>query len=633
MHRQLTLYTKLGIAIICSTVTVALFSFYEIRAITYLNTLFTDFSEYDTERIRAVQETRLTEQALRIRLTEYDLDVVNKAPINDAQKLTIARNAAALQTSEESYATLVRLDKQMNVDSQQLTTLAAQTQRVVSLVRASSSENSSLTSNAALTDALDQLEQTLSNTLATERKDISDEGATARSATIHLQRATVAMSVTAIVLTAGLVILFIAWISQPIFRLKAAADRIAGGDLSELTIREAPDIFGQLAASLNRMSVRLRDSYRRLSVKQQQDEAILQNMGEGVMAIDDSGKMVLTNHAAQQYLGQHKASSEKIYLQQFNIYAADDTTHTPLTAQHRPGFIALKTGKACDGVFSYYYSDGRRALLHISATPNIIDGQVIGATMLFRDITKEHEIDRMKTEFISLASHQLRTPLSAIKWYSEMLLAGDAGALQTEQTAYVHNVADATERMIELVNALLDISRIESGRIIINPTPTDLHKLIEGIVCDVQAKAHEKQQKIIISVNGHLPKIPLDGRLISQVYMNLITNAIKYTPSGGEITIFISRTDDTIVSQVSDTGYGIPREEQSRIFERFFRASNTAKRTPDGTGLGLYLTKIIVESSGGTIWFTSEEGKGTSFWFSIPVRGMQAKEGQVTLHE
>lgn len=422
-------------------------------------------------------------------------------------------------------------------------------------------------------------------------------------------------------------------VTKQLRKLKDEADRFANGDLSrKIAVTNSSEV-GQLATTFNQMSDRLRASYQRIALEKQRDEILLESMGEGMIALDEKGKIVLINSNAANML----ELNDKTVIGRFvhDVFALYDDKGKLLASQKRPEMLALHHKMAYSEVVSFHLPEGqgKPLMLHANASPVVIDGRIAGAIVILRDVTREREIDRMKTEFISLASHQLRTPLSAIKWFTEMLIAGDAGKLKPEQQEFAQNIYDSSERMIQLVSSLLNISRIESGRIIIDPRPTDLSELINGIVNDLKAKTEEKKQTLIISVHKELPKIKLDPRLIGQVYLNLLTNAIKYTPEGGEITVFVSRKDGQIVSQVTDNGYGIPKSEQGKVFQKFFRAENAVKVETDGTGLGLYLIKAVIESSGGKIWFESAEGKGTTFWFSLPVSGMKAKAGEVTLDD
>lgn len=248
-----------------------------------------------------------------------------------------------------------------------------------------------------------------------------------------------------------------------------------------------------------------------------------------------------------------------------------------------------------------------------------------------RDITLERAIDRMKTEFISLASHQLRTPLSSMKWSLEILLGGDLGKLNKKQRDATSSLDQSNERMIDLVNGLLNISRLESGRIIIEPVSTNLVKLVNDVSQELIEKFKQKKQKLTIAGNNNLPLVMLDPKLIRQVIINLLSNANKYTKKKGRVDVKISNKDQDMVVQVSDNGYGIPEEEKSRIFERFFRASNIQKVDANGTGLGLYLAKAIVLASGGKIWFESTVGIGSTFWFTVPISGIKPVKGDVRL--
>lgn len=359
-------------------------------------------------------------------------------------------------------------------------------------------------------------------------------------------------------------------------------------------------------------------------------QAILHSLADGMVITDLQGNILIINTVARQLL-ELRTTSHPVGQSIFTVGKYFQENGSELLKEEHPIFISLMSGQKWTTDIIVYTLDSKKKIINITSTVITTNNKRVGAIAIMRDITKEKEIDRMKTEFISLASHQLRTPLTAIKWFTNMLLKGDAGPLNTEQNEFTKNISDSTERMIELVNSLLNISRIESGRILIDPKPTDLKELVESIVKELQIKTNEKKQVLIVSVHDELPKINIDPSLIRQVYLNLLTNAIKYSPENSEISVFISHRGSEIISQVSDSGVGIPKDQQDKVFQKFFRAENVAKIETDGSGLGLYLIKAIIESSHGKIWFNSEESKGTTFWFSLPLSGMQPKKGEVTL--
>jgi PAS domain S-box-containing protein len=360
------------------------------------------------------------------------------------------------------------------------------------------------------------------------------------------------------------------------------------------------------------------------------NEAMLENIGDGIIGINDGGEITYVNKQTENMLG--VSEDDLVGKMLIHVVSLVDEKGNQVATENRPIRTALLAKKkVVSRDWFYVRNDGSKFAVAITATPVVLHGKVIGGVNVFRDVSREYEIDKMKTEFISLASHQLRTPLALMKWFSEMLLDNDAGPLNDDQRELINNIYQSNERMIQLVNSLLNISRIESGRIIIDPKPTDLKKLVEEVISELKPKIEEKKHHLAVSVHGHLPEINIDPKLVRHVYMNLISNAIKYTPHGGEITVIISKSGNEVISQVSDNGYGIPKHQYDKVFTKFFRGENVIKIVTEGTGLGLYLTKAIVESSGGKIWFESEEGKGTTFWFILPVSGSQYKEGEVSL--
>jgi len=374
----------------------------------------------------------------------------------------------------------------------------------------------------------------------------------------------------------------------------------------------------------------LLEANRRLQEERAQISTTLESIGDAVLSMNQNGYIVYVNPRVEEITGFTKKDLiGKFFNHAFHMV---DERGMEVPIKHRPIRNAFYHKKrVTSNRYFYLKKNGSKFPVSVTATPVLLYDQIIGAVNVFRDITREYEIDKMKTEFISLASHQLRTPLSAMKWFSEILLEGDAGQLTQEQKEMVENIYKSNERMIELVNTLLNISRIESGRIIIDPKPTDIRKLVDEVILELQPRLKGKRQNLAISVHHELPLVNIDPKLIRHVYMNLLTNAIKYSPDGGEITIIISKSGNEIISQITDTGYGIPEDQQERVFQKFFRARNVVKKETDGTGLGLYLTYAIVQSSGGKIWYQSKENAGTTFWFVLPITGSIAREGEVSI--
>ncbi len=249
------------------------------------------------------------------------------------------------------------------------------------------------------------------------------------------------------------------------------------------------------------------------------------------------------------------------------------------------------------------------------------------------DITKLKEVDRAKTEFVSLASHQLKTPLSIINWYAESLLGGDLGKIPENQKKYLDEIYKSNKRMIELVNALLNVSRIDIGTFAVNPKMISVKVVAESEINELKPKLEEKHLILEKKYAEDVPEIFADPKLLRIIFQNLLSNSIKYTPpKGGKISFTIERSGAKILITVSDNGYGIPKHQQKEIFNKFFRADNAREIDPDGTGLGLYVVKAIVKEANGKIWLKSEENKGATFFVSIPIKGMKKREGNKDLN-
>lgn len=236
------------------------------------------------------------------------------------------------------------------------------------------------------------------------------------------------------------------------------------------------------------------------------------------------------------------------------------------------------------------------------------------------------ELDQTKDEFISMASHQLRTPLTTIKGYLSMVLEGDVGPVTIDEKQMIQQAFDSAERMVFLIADLLNVSRLQSGKFVIENKPTDLAKMVESEVSLLKDTAEHHKLKLTLKKPDKYPLLNLDDTKIRQVIMNFLDNAIYYTPAGGSIEVELGLTDSAVTYTVTDTGLGVPKAEQHHLFSKFYRAGNARKMRPDGTGLGLFMAKKVIVAQGGSIIFKSEEGKGSTFGFTFPRHKVELKD-------
>jgi two-component system sensor histidine kinase VicK len=457
----------------------------------------------------------------------------------------------------------------------------------------------------------------------------------------QLQRriAVILSSVGAVMLAALILALWLTtrWSTRRLNQMTEALGSIVKGDEDVHLPEEmfsSEDEVGMLGRSFNHMIDRVREAQKNLENARKKSEAILLGIGDGVLAIDTSGDVIMFNKAAEKISGYSAktviGAPYKQYIQ--FVKGENNSVEDGFIQQALSGSIAVMP----EGV-SLIRKDGTLVSVADSSAPiKDAEGNVVGAVVVFRDVTHEREVDRLKSEFVSVASHQLRTPLTAIRWNLEDIQSEEMGALNAEQKDSVAQVVISTGRMIRLVNDLLDVSRLESGRLSIRPAPTDIGAMLTDVVEEHGVLAREKK----CAVRLHLPEqalapISVDPMLIRQVIVNIVSNAIKYSCSGERepvVDVTFSKDGDLYYRvEIRDNGMGIGKKDEERIFQRFFRADNAVKRQTEGSGLGLYIAKLIIEESGGIISFSSTEGEGSKFWFLLPVAGSKERLGGKTL--
>ena len=239
---------------------------------------------------------------------------------------------------------------------------------------------------------------------------------------------------------------------------------------------------------------------------------------------------------------------------------------------------------------------------------------------LIKENQKITELDREKSEFVSTVAHQLRTPLSAIKWTLDILLKGEAGELSSEQKAFVMKAYESNERVINLIRDLLGADHIEREMMDFSFLEINMADLVDNVLADFEWQIEQKKIRVKIEKQQNMPRATVDAQKMRAVFQNLIENAVKYSNIGGTLRIELHADNDNLHITIEDNGIGIPAEQQKDIFKRFFRAKNALKLDPNGSGLGLFIVNEIIKRHGGKIAFESNEGKGTKFIASLPLR-------------
>jgi PAS domain S-box-containing protein len=363
----------------------------------------------------------------------------------------------------------------------------------------------------------------------------------------------------------------------------------------------------QAAIALQNASLYAESQTQRIQLTQ-----ILESTSDGVLFVGPDGHVQAANHHAADLLG----------------CSGTSMVGSDLGSVLRRECSAASTDKllmACAGGLGVTPAEGASGDLDAPSLGRILHwearatrdaaGRPTGLTITLHDVTQEREIAQMKSDFVSFATHQLRTPLSGIKWMLE--LAMQETDVPEAATSYMKDALGASQRLIQLVNDLLDISRLESGRMKASPQLVDLVELTRTVLDDLKRQMDEKGHRLSMETSGIL-EVFADPQLLRQVVLNLASNAIKYSPSGGDISVSLTRERGVVRWQIQDTGIGIPKESQRHLFEKFYRADNVASLETDGTGLGLYLVRLIVEQIGGHVGCESEEGHGATFYFTVP---------------
>lgn len=388
-------------------------------------------------------------------------------------------------------------------------------------------------------------------------------------------------------------------------------------------------IAGQVAVAINnaRLYELIRDQAERLGlmlrkeqVEASRSQAILEAVADGVLVTGGDNRISFVNSSITRVLGMDDTQLLGKSLEGFaGLFGSSSVDWTKTIRRWSEDPSTYQIGDMYAEQLEL--ENGRIVLVHLA--PVIMINDFLGTVSIFRDITREVEVDRLKSEFVATVSHELRTPMTAIKGYVDILTMGAAGALNENQMHFLDVVRNNIERLNGLVSDLLDVSRIESGRIKLEQGKVDLYEIADEVVAEVLRRSQDESKSIALSLDAakDLPPVQGDSARIRQIISNLVNNAFNYTPENGAILVNIRPEDGEVQVDVQDSGIGIKPEDQGRVFERFYRGEHPLVLATPGTGLGLPIVRQLVEMHNGRIWMksTGVPGEGSTFSFTLPV--------------
>lgn len=415
-------------------------------------------------------------------------------------------------------------------------------------------------------------------------------------------------------LIAGLISIVVALlvarsITKPIKEMQKQAVRIAQGDYSEKVDVQGHDELSQLAETFNKLSDRIEDAQDTMEAERNRLDSVLTHMTDGVIATDRRGKVITINEMALSLLD---TTNEEAIGQSILSLLDLEEQYTLRKLLETPEEILITRSKPDS-------DEGNMTLRSDFAMIRRESGFISGLVVVLHDVTEQEKTAEERRQFVSNVSHELRTPLTSVRSYLEAL---EEGAWQDKTVApeFIHVTLGETDRMIRMINDLLNLSRMDSGAQQMDLELVNFNELVDYILdrFDMMVNSQEKNYRIVREFTERDLWVEIDTDKIMQVIDNVMNNAIKYSPDGGKIEVHLMETHNNVVLSISDEGLGIPKKDLEKVFERFYRVDKARARQQGGTGLGLAISKEVMKAHQGQIWVESVEGKGSTFYISLP---------------